>query len=137
MEGIKFQHLGLAVQNLEAALKTHEAIFGCRLLSGPFIDPIQEAKVAFVGTGVPGDLNLELVAPLSPESHVAKLLAKGLSSYHICCEVDDLDATIQDLRGKGCLVFRDPAPAVAFGGRRIAWFMTPTRQMIELVERGH
>jgi methylmalonyl-CoA/ethylmalonyl-CoA epimerase len=28
----------------------------------------------------------------------------------------------------------DPMPAVAFGGRRIAWLYTPTRQLLELVE---
>jgi len=31
-------------------------------------------------------------------------------------------------------VVSGPAPAVAFGGRRIAWFYTSTRQVFELVE---
>jgi methylmalonyl-CoA/ethylmalonyl-CoA epimerase len=59
-----------------------------------------------------------------------------MGAYHICCEVDDLDSTVRELRSRGCLIVREPAAAVAFEGRRIAWFYTPTRQLMELVERG-
>jgi methylmalonyl-CoA/ethylmalonyl-CoA epimerase len=136
MSAFRFRHLGLAVPDLDKATEVHGALFGWGLLSGPFEDPAQQAKVAFVGTGAPGDLVLELVAPADPASHVNRLLAKGAGAYHICCEVDDLDESLRALRSAGCLIVREPAPAVAFEGRRIAWFYTPTRQLMELVERG-
>jgi methylmalonyl-CoA/ethylmalonyl-CoA epimerase len=133
----RFQHLGLAVPDLQAAIRVHEELFGCRLLSGPFDDPIQQARVAFVGTGEAGGLTLEFVAPLDDKSHVARLLAKGVGAYHICCEVDHLDETMRELRSRGCLIVREPAAAVAYQGRRIGWFYTPTRQLMELVESGN
>jgi methylmalonyl-CoA/ethylmalonyl-CoA epimerase len=33
------------------------------------------------------------------------------------------------------VVVSQPAPAIAFEGKRIAWFYTPTRQLMEMVER--
>jgi methylmalonyl-CoA/ethylmalonyl-CoA epimerase len=38
------------------------------------------------------------------------------------------------MKSKRCLLLGDPVPAVAFGGRRIAWLYTPTRQLVELLE---
>ena len=35
------------------------------------------------------------------------------------------------------MVVSGPVPAVAFGGRQIAWLYTPTRQLFELVEAEH
>jgi methylmalonyl-CoA/ethylmalonyl-CoA epimerase len=79
---------------------------------------------------------LELITPLDDTSHVARLIVKGIAAYHMCCEVEDIDASVRDLRAGGCLIVREPVEAVAFQGRRIAWFYTPTRQLMELVERG-
>jgi len=132
---LSFNHLGVAVSDIEKALTVYEDLFGYRLLSGPFDDPQQQASVCFIGTGDPANVVFELVAPLTESSHVARLLAKGAGAYHVCYDVDDIDATVATLRGKGCLLVSRPTPAVAFQGRRIAWLYTPTRQLIELVER--
>ncbi|MGH7963890.1 MAG: VOC family protein, partial [Candidatus Binatia bacterium] len=68
-------------------------------------------------------------------SPVSTALAKGIGAYHSCYEVEDLDAALAHVRAKGCLIISQPVPAVAFDGRRIAWFYTPVRQLIEIVER--
>ncbi len=134
MTAFRFDHLGIAVADLPAAQQSYADMFGYKLLRGPYDDPIQQATVAFIGTGQPGDVVLELIAPLHEKSHVHSVLAKGVGAYHVCYEVDDLDAVLQMLREKRCLIVRPPAPAVAYDGRRIAWFYTPTRQLTELVE---
>lgn len=128
----KFDHLGVAVADLAAALKVYEDLFDYKVISGPFDDPRQQAAVCFLGP----DRNfvLELIAPLNDKSHVARLLAKGGGAYHVCYEVTDIQQAIADLRRKGCLIVSDPVPAVAYQGRRIAWFYTPTQQLMELVE---
>ncbi|MCI0486186.1 MAG: VOC family protein [Blastocatellia bacterium] len=132
---MKFSHLGVAVQNIERAVSVYRDLFGYRVLSGPFDDSTQKATVCFIGTGGEGDLVIELVAPLEDDSPVNRMLAKGASAYHICYEVDDIDRTLADSREKGCVIVSKPVPAVAFEGRRIAWFYTPTRQLVEVVER--
>ena len=135
MTSMTFSHLGIAVPSIAQALSLYQEIFGYRVLSGPFDDPIQRVSVCFIGTGIPGDMTIEIVAPLGDESPVNGLLAKGVSAYHVCYEVDDVDQVLAEVRAKGCIVVGKPAPAVAFEGRRIAWFFTPVRQLVEVVER--
>jgi methylmalonyl-CoA/ethylmalonyl-CoA epimerase len=132
---LRFSHIGVAVPSISQALATYQAIFGYVVLSGPFDDPVQHVSVCFLGTGEPGDLTIELVAPLGDNSPVSKVLAKGLGAYHICYKVDDIEAALEYVRSQGCIVVSRPEPATAFEGKRIAWFYTPTRQLMELVER--
>ena len=135
MPSLRFSHIGVAVPSIGPALDMYQAIFGYVVLSGPFDDPVQHVSVCFLGTGEPGALTIELVAPLSDKSPVSKVLAKGISAYHICYEVDEIEAALEYVRSKGCIVVSKPVPATAFAGKRIAWFYTPTRQLVELVER--
>ena len=134
MVSLKFRHVGIAVESLERALATYQKIFGYAVQSGPFVDPIQKVSVCFLSPGESGGAAIELVAPAGEDSPVNRFLAKGISAYHLCYEVDDLDEALKHVRSNGCLVVGDPVPAVAFAGRRIAWFYTPTRQLTELVE---
>jgi methylmalonyl-CoA/ethylmalonyl-CoA epimerase len=120
---------------MEEALSVYQEVFGYKVLSGPFDDPIQRASVCFVGTGIPSDMIIEVVASLGDDSPVSKILAKGVGVYHVCYEVDDIDQALANVRAKGCIIINKPVPAVAFEGRRIAWFYTPTRQLVEVVER--
>jgi catechol 2,3-dioxygenase-like lactoylglutathione lyase family enzyme len=89
MASLRFNHIGVAVPDIRQASATYQAIFGYVVLSGPFDDPIQNVSVCFLGTGEPGDLTMELVAPLGDDSPVSKMLAKGIGAYHICYEVID------------------------------------------------
>ncbi|MCH7752528.1 MAG: VOC family protein [Planctomycetes bacterium] len=130
----KIDHIGIAVPDIERALSQYADMFGYRLLRGPYDDPQQQARVAFIGNDSTGDPPLELVAPLGADSQVQRVLAKGLSLYHVCYEVPDLEEAIEHLRASGCLLVSGPTPAVAYDGRPIAWLYTPNRQLTELVE---
>jgi methylmalonyl-CoA/ethylmalonyl-CoA epimerase len=130
-----FHHLGIAVASIEKALPFYEKLFGYCLVSGPFADPIQRVSVCFLGRGQPGEITLELIEPLGEESPIRKTLAKGGGAYHVCYEVGDLDRALQLATESGCVVVSRPAPAVAFENRRIAWFYTPVRELVEVLER--
>jgi len=62
-------------------------------------------------------------------------LSRGGGLHHICYEVDSLDSQVRASRAAGCLVVKNPLPAVAFGGRRIAWVYTPEKLLVEYLER--
>jgi methylmalonyl-CoA/ethylmalonyl-CoA epimerase len=129
-------HVGVAVPNLDAAASALESIFGYRVISGPFDDPIQKVTVNFLTQSDKDLAEIELIAPLTADSPVQSMLHKnGGGAYHLCFETNDMDGALAHVRSKGCIVVSMPAPAVAFGGRRIAWFYTQTRQLFELVER--
>jgi methylmalonyl-CoA/ethylmalonyl-CoA epimerase len=132
MTPLRFKHLGVAVSDIDRAVKTYGEIFGYRLLADPFDDGIQKVSVYFVGTGLTGDVAVELVAPHLGTSPVKGLVARRGGRTIVGYETDDLDMTLEELCPKGCLSVGDPA--VAFGGRRIAWLYTPTRDLIEILE---
>jgi methylmalonyl-CoA epimerase len=131
---MKFDHMGVAVADIEKSVEVYRDLFGYKVLSGPFDDPAQQARVIFLGTGDPHDFVVELIAPLNEQSHVARHVAKGAGAYHVCYEVPDIERTLAEMRAKGCMIVSQPVPAVAYQGRRIAWLFSPARQLIELVE---
>lgn len=130
----QIDHVGVAVPDLEKAISAYRDIFGYELVSGPFDDPIQQARVCFMGNGSDKETTIELIAPLGEKSHVASMVAKGIGAYHICYRVHNIEAELERVKSKKCLPIKGPDPAVAYGGRRVAWFFTPTRQLVELVE---
>jgi methylmalonyl-CoA/ethylmalonyl-CoA epimerase len=129
-----FHHMGVAVPDMDRAIKFYTGGLGFQLVSGPFEDPIQKVKVCFLAE-IPGNpANLELVSPLAGDSPVNGYISKDIGAYHVCYEVGNIEEALADLRAKRCLVISKPVPAVAFGGRKIAWCFTPTNQLMELLE---
>ncbi len=133
--GFRLLHVGVAVPELGPTTDLMTALFGYRVISGPFDDPIQRVSVNFLTTQ-PTDLaEIELIAPLTEDSPIRATLAKGGgSAYHLCFETTDLDQALAHAVRLKCLIVSQPAPAVAFNGRRIAWIYTKSRQLFELVE---
>jgi len=133
-QALKFHHLGIAVADFGQAVAFYTQALGFDVISGPFEDPIQKVKLCFLGHAAQSRSVVEIICPLHCDSPVNGYLAKGIGAYHVCYEVARLEETLGELRSKGCLVISNPVPAVAFGGRKIAWCFAPTRQVIELVE---
>ena len=126
--GFRLQHVGVAVPTLGPTTELMTALFGYRVVSGPFDDPIQKVSETDA-------VEIELIAPLTEDSPIRATLAKGGgSAYHLCFATADLDAALAHALRLKCIVVAQPAPAVAFEGRRIAWIYTPSRQLFELVE---
>ncbi|MEE9391159.1 MAG: VOC family protein [Planctomycetota bacterium] len=129
-----FHHIGMAVQDIASATRVLEDSLGCRSTGPPVDDPLQKATVSFLKSEHEGDPTIELVAPLGADSHLHDVLQRGGGAYHICYEVDDLEAKVAELKSKRWLVIQQPLPAAAFDGRRIAWLYAPTRALFELLE---
>jgi methylmalonyl-CoA/ethylmalonyl-CoA epimerase len=132
---MRFKHLGVAVSNIGTALDLYRDLFGYKIIKGPIDDPVHKVSVCFIGANNSDQFIIELVAPLGQGSPVDQVLAKGITTYHVCYEVEDMDQALKHVKEKGCMVLGQPLPAVAFQGRRIAWFYTPNRQLVELLER--
>ncbi len=136
-EGLTFRllHVGVAVPALDPAAESLRTLLGYRVVSGPFDDPIQKVSVNFLTQADDNVAEIELIAPLTPDSPITAMLKKsGGGAYHLCFETNDLERALDHVKSHKCIVVSPPNPAVAFQGRRIAWFYTPNRQLIELVE---
>ena len=125
--------MGVAVPTLSDAIPNYRDIFGYELVSGPVDDPIQKVSVCFLSRSE-GETMIELVAPLGPNSPVIGAIKKGAGIYHICYEVKDLSASIEHLTTNGAYLISGPDPAVAFDQRQIAWLMTRTNLLVELLQ---
>ncbi|HEX9198482.1 MAG TPA: VOC family protein [Acidobacteriaceae bacterium] len=133
--GFRLMHVGVAVPALDPATESLSALFGYKVVSGPFDDPIQKVKVNFLAKSDKDVAEIELIAPLSEDSPVQSMLKKGSGgAYHLCFETNDIDGALTHAKNNGCIVVSAPVPAVAFQGRRIAWIYTRSRQLFELVE---
>jgi len=127
-------HLGIAVKSIEKAIPVYQDLFGYELFSGPFDDPIQRVSVCFLQRPGPSEIVVELISPLGSDTPINRILTKREGPYHTCYQVGNLDEVIEQLRAKNCSLLSEPVPAVAFNERRIAWLVTPTQQLVELLD---
>lgn len=130
-----FHHVGFVVSSIATAVRGFEQMLGADWDEQVFHDPNQGVRVTFLKSQQPGDPLWELVEPAQDESPVQRFAAKGGGLHHVCYVVDNLERALADARALGALVTRQPMPAVAFGGRRIAWIYTKHRLLIEYLER--
>lgn len=130
-----FNHIGVAVSDLKKALLLYKDLFGYKLIGNLYEDPIQKVNVCFLSSGKGRKIVIELVEPAGEDTPVNQWLSRGIGAYHVCYDIEDMDKTLEDVLAHRCIIVNKPVSAVAFAGRRVAWFYTPTRQLIEIVER--
>ena len=128
-------HLGFVVSSISATAEDFAFSVSARWDGEIIHDPQQRVRVAFFVPANPQNPVFELVEPASEASPVNNFLKKGGGLHHVCYEVDDLESGLRDARSVGFAVASDPTPAVAFGGRRIAWICSKKRLLVELLER--
>lgn len=127
--------MGIAVPDLQPASEFYSKVMGLRLIAEPVEDPIQKVRVCFLADTGREQPCIELICPLDDKSPVNGYLKKGIGAYHLCYEVNDIENEPAALASKGCLILSQPVPAVAFGGRKIAWAFTPTKHLLELLQK--
>jgi methylmalonyl-CoA/ethylmalonyl-CoA epimerase len=128
----RIDHIAVVVENLDSALALYQDALGMRLSHLETI-PEQDVKIAFLPSG---DTEIELLEPVNPNSGIGRHLAKkGEGMHHICLEVDDIQATLDELKAKGAQLIDETPKRGAYG--RIA-FIHPKGAhgvLIELLER--
>lgn len=130
-----FHHVGYVVSSIAKVGQAFARSLGAEWDGVIIHDPLQQARVTFMRCGGPETPAVELVEPAGEKSPLHKVVAKGGGLHHICYEVDSLDVQLSQSRSAGCLIVKDPLPAVAFGGRRIAWVYTRQKLLVEYLER--
>lgn len=108
-------HVGIAVADLDAALAFYRDVLGLAPRPPEVADG---ATIVSVGLGAS---DIELLAPLTPDSPVGRFLARrGPGIHHICYRVDDLPAALEQCRAAGYRLI-DAVPRVGAHGKRIAF----------------
>jgi methylmalonyl-CoA/ethylmalonyl-CoA epimerase len=130
---LKFDHVGVVVGTMDAGRDHLSLLFGITLWSEEFSDQGIGVHVQF---GLdPSGICYELVSPLREDSPVTRALkARDRILNHVAYLVPDLDAEAARIRRLRCLPAGPAMPAVAYGGKRVQFFITPLYFIIELIE---
>ncbi|HET8912259.1 MAG TPA: methylmalonyl-CoA epimerase [Ktedonobacteraceae bacterium] len=130
----RIDHVAIIVRNIEQALVFYRDTLGLTPSEIKEV-PTEQVRIAFLPMGGPGGSEIELIEPLTEDSSLAKFLVKrGEGLHHICLEVDDIQAELDDLKAKGTPVL-DSEPRIAAEGRAI--FVHPKGTngvLLELIE---
>ncbi len=89
-------HIGIVVDDIEEAKKTYEQVFGTQVQAAFNVEAFS-AKVAFLPVK---NTYIELVQPTNPEDGLGKFLKRGGGMHHICYEVEDIAAVLEELKRK-------------------------------------
>lgn len=131
---LKLHHIGFVVSSIRECAESFALSLGATWDGNIVVDPVQKVHVTFFQGHNPTDPLIELVEPGAPESPVSQFLQRGGGLHHLCYEVRDLDSHLRFCQSAGTRIIRPPVPAVAFGGRRIAWGITKKRLLMEFLE---
>jgi len=127
-------HVGVAVSDLDTAIAFYRDTYGMALLHEE-VNEEQGVREAMMGVGGSGSC-VQLLAPLSPESTIAKFLDRsGPGIQQMAYRVVDLDAVSATLRERGLRLLYD-APRRGTAGSRVN-FIHPKDAggiLVELVE---
>lgn len=129
----RLDHVGVATDAVASSLGFFGALLG--LVVGPPEDvPSEGVRVRFIETG---DARIEMIEASDDTSAFARSVReRGPGLHHIALRVDDLDATLEHLAGRGVrLVDRRGRPGAH--GTRVAFIHPSSARgvLVELVER--
>ncbi|MEJ5944840.1 methylmalonyl-CoA epimerase [Pseudokineococcus basanitobsidens] len=134
---LALDHVGLAVPDLDAALAFHTGVLGMELVHEEVNEEqgVREAMLA-VGDASPGAPRVQLLAPLTPTSTIARYLdRRGPGLQQVAYRVADVDAAADVLRGRGLRLLYDAGRRGTAGSR--VNFVHPADAggvLVELVE---
>ncbi|MBL4721542.1 MAG: methylmalonyl-CoA epimerase [Alphaproteobacteria bacterium] len=129
----RVEHVAIAVTDMAKSMKMLEDTFGLKM-------ELEEQRGATRLAMYPvGETYIELLDTQDSDSAIGKWIAeKGQSLFHLCFEVDDIEAALDELREKGVKLL-DEVPRIGHGGAKIA-FINPESTgdiLIELAELAH
>jgi methylmalonyl-CoA epimerase len=127
-------HIGVAVRGLAEALQFYRDALGLEV-SATIDVPTEQVRAVFVPVG---SASIELLEATSPESPIAKSIERrGEGLHHVTLAVDDLQAALAQLKGRGVRLI-DQTPRSGAHGSRVA-FVHPSSTggvLVELKEAG-
>jgi methylmalonyl-CoA/ethylmalonyl-CoA epimerase len=98
MKPTHIEHIGIAVESIEAAKSYYEDVLGLECYA---IEEVKDQKVKTAFFKV-GDTKIELLEATDPDSPVAKFIEKkGQGVHHIAFAVDDVNSALNESQEKG------------------------------------
>ena len=96
-------------------------------------DDTQRTRICFLKKK--GSADIELVEPYEDNKTMQKMLKRGVTPYHTCYEVEDINAAYEEMLTNDFTPLFKPVAAPAFNNRLICYFWKSDIGFIELVNR--
>ncbi|MSO40735.1 MAG: methylmalonyl-CoA epimerase [Solirubrobacterales bacterium] len=113
----RIDHVGVAVEDLDAAIALYEGSFEMELAHR---ETVESQGVEAVLLDV-GDAHVELLRPLGPETAVGKFVAKrGSGLHHVAYAVADIEATLAQISDAGVELI-DSEPRIGIRESKVAF----------------
>ncbi len=128
----RIDHIGIAVEDLDAALTLYERDYAMKLVHR---ETVSEQGVEAVLLDV-GENHVELLAATGPDTPVGRFLAKkGPGMHHVAYQVDDIDGALAALKRAGQRLI-DETPRHGIRRSRVAFLHPATAGglLTEIVE---
>ena len=110
-------HVGIAVDDLDAAIERYASLFGATL---EHRDRVEDQGVEAASLRVGGS-RVELLAPLGADTPVGRFLAKrGPGMHHVAFEADDVATELERLKADGAELV-DEVPRQGLFGLQVAF----------------
>ena len=114
---LNLHHLGIAVDDLDAAILVYSDLFGATL---EHRERVEDQGVEAASLRV-GESRIELLQPLDPDTPVGRFLAKrGPGMHHVAFEVGDLATELERLKAHDVLLI-DETPRRGMFGLQVAF----------------
>jgi len=133
MKVLKIDHIGIAVNSIETGKRFWKDILG---LDFEGSETVEEQKVTTAFFPV-GDSEVELLESIDPDGPIARYLEKkGEGIQHVAFRVDNVEASLKELKKKGIKLI-DEKPRKGAGGAKIAFLHPKSTNgvLVELCER--
>jgi methylmalonyl-CoA/ethylmalonyl-CoA epimerase len=113
----RIDHIGVAVEDLDAAIALHESTYGMALAHR---ETMTEQGVEAVLLDV-GENHVELLRPLAQDTPVGRFLAsRGPGLHHVAYQVPDIEAALAALKAADVRLI-DEAPRIGIRRSRVAF----------------
>jgi len=132
MIGTRIDHIGIAVKNLDEALKVYTEVLGLKVQAMETQED-QKVKTAIIQVG---ESKIELLESTSPDGVIAGFIAKrGEGLHHVALGVDNIEEALRQVKEKNIPLI-DEKPRQGVQNTRIG-FIHPkgTKILLELVEK--
>ncbi len=113
----RIDHIGIAVEDLDAAIALHERRYGMALSHRETVES-QGVEAVLLDVGAN---HVELLRPLRPDTPVGAFLARrGPGLHHVAYQTDDVERALAQLKAAGTRLI-DQTPRTGIRGSRVAF----------------
>ena len=101
---LHIEHIGIAVKDMDAAIKTYEVLLHIKCYKSESVES-ESVLTAFFKTG---ENKIELLQATNDTSAIAKFIEKkGEGIHHIAFDVDDIVSEMERLKNEGFTILND------------------------------